>query len=73
MKNLSQAEGQTFRQDLLELMISREVKNFVDNEGDYVNEPDDYIEELYATLCDPSFNHRISQQHFSKTELSPTA
>lgn len=71
MKSLSIKEGQAFQQELLDLMLCREAKNFVDNEQSYVNEDEDYIVEFNDTLNDPSFNNCTSHWHLSKLDNVP--
>lgn len=43
----------TFQLELLSLMLSQEVKEFINNDGAYINEPDDYVDELSALAFDP--------------------
>ena len=42
-----------FQLELLSLMLSQEVKDFISNEEAYKDEPDDYLDELSALAFDP--------------------
>lgn len=39
--------------ELLYLMVSQEVKNFIKNESEFMDEPDDYVDELSSMAFDP--------------------
>jgi hypothetical protein len=42
-----------FQLELLSLMLSQEVKEFITNEEKFADEPDDYVDELSALAFDP--------------------
>lgn len=42
-----------FQLELLSLMLSQEVKDFITNEDKFADEPDDYVDELSALAFDP--------------------
>jgi hypothetical protein len=43
-----------FQLELLLLMLSQEVKQFISNEEKFTDEPDDYVDELSALAFDPN-------------------
>ena len=51
---------QVFKEELMNLMLCRELGAFVSNHNEYANEPDDYLDEIHETLCDPSFENCTS-------------
>ncbi len=42
-----------FQVELLSLMLSQEVREYITNEGEFADEPDDYVDELSALAFDP--------------------
>ena len=60
MNALQNVKTAAFQKELMELMLCRELKHFIENEKEYIGEPDEYLEEFYQTSCDPSFQNCTS-------------
>jgi len=67
MSALQTSASESFEKELMDLMLCRELKHFVEHENEYIGEPDEYLEEFYETTCDPSFNNSTSDWAASNT------